>query len=105
MHPWGNNMRRFTLVAVALILVLLFVLFATRLSGQKTNMDDVDVLDPTDVTGSLCDVTRRYERRANHQDGCSCPEGYWFQTDVIGYDQCAGPGSECPILEVWCVPA
>lgn len=34
---------------------------------------------------------------------CACPEGYEFDSEIIGYNQCYGQGSECPIMSSECV--
>lgn len=56
-----------------------------------------------DKVGTICELGKKYERSALKKDGCVCPDGYVFDSNIIGYDQCMGEGSECPILEVECV--
>lgn len=34
---------------------------------------------------------------------CACPEGYEFDSEIIGYNQCYGEGSECPIMSSECI--
>lgn len=58
---------------------------------------------PGDEPGTTCELGKTYERSGSHQTGCVCPEGYAFDSTIIGYGPCYGAGSECPILEVTCV--
>ncbi len=110
--PRKKKQQSATLDQIVLaVLVLAFISLFSFTPQEERPTRDTDTLPPTpvrfvpgDEVGTTCAIGQRYERDASHREGCTCPEGYRFDIDIIGYNACYGPGSECPILTVECVP-
>ena len=99
--PWIVSTIFVVLIATAAIFLLLSQ--PSEPSSDEEEEVPVTEVKPGDEEGTLCELGKTYTRSASHQQGCVCPEGYVFDASIVGYNQCAGPGSECPILEVTCV--
>ena len=89
-------------VVAILTLVVAGALLWPRHSVQQAYDSPISA-DPDDRPGTTCEIGKGYVRNATHESGCVCPNGYVFDTTVIGFESCMGEGSECPILQVQCV--
>lgn len=55
--------------------------------------------------GTVCPTYVKFLVNSSSKSiGCKCPNGFKFESEVIGYEQgCAGPGSECPTYSRECI--
>lgn len=54
--------------------------------------------------GTTCPLGIKFLGKARAKTiDCKCPEGYEMGSDIIGYEQCYGEGTECPIMSSECV--
>lgn len=54
--------------------------------------------------GKICPLGIKFLGKAKtNLLGCKCPNGFEFDTQIIGYEQCYGASTECPIITSECV--
>ena len=95
-------MKKLVIGAIAALAAASWFVMGPDMIDVPPSVDDARTYTG-DEPGDVCDLDKTYERSVTHQTGCECPEGYEFDSTIIGYGPCYGAGSECPIMEVKCV--
>ena len=106
----------FTIILV-LFSIIMAVVVSLQLKNGLTNINfdtnaDVNSADSAyyeyveydESYGEICPIGVKFlgKKEAPTID-CVCSAGYEFDHQIIGYEQCYGPGTECPIMGSTCV--
>lgn len=75
------------------------------INNENTNTTDPDEpVEYDESYGTTCPLGIKFLGKAFAPSiDCTCPEGYEFDSEIIGYEQCYGEGTECPIMSSECV--
>jgi len=72
---------------------------------EKTETDFGGVVEYDESYGKICPLGVKFlGKKGANPIGCTCPVGYSLENQIIGGEQCYGPGSDCPILSSECKP-
>lgn len=93
------------ILAVLLATVFLLGIFwdrGGRGGNSNINQND-DLVEYNDSYGKICPLDVKFlGKKGANLIKCECPTGYELESDIIGYEECYGPGTECPILSSGC---
>lgn len=76
----------------------------TNTAAKNTSVNENEPVEYNESYGTVCPLGVKFlGKKDANPIGCKCPDGYKFDSEIIGYEQCYGPGTECPIMSSECV--
>jgi hypothetical protein len=74
-------------------------------SKSKDETNETEPVEYNESMGKTCPLETKFlGKKDANPIGCECQKGYEMESKIIGYDQCYGPGTECPIMSSECKP-
>lgn len=74
-------------------------------SESSEEINEAELIEYNESFGKVCPLKVKFlGKKDANPIGCQCPQGFEMASNIIGYEQCYGPGTECPILSSECKP-